>query len=187
MTEEDVREKLFTYCKKIKSAYEVDKEVPVPYKHIYVKEKKETILEIWCFKQDITFYKPLFNRKIPYKGAVITFKTEEILRIKLEKDSAQNTKHVGMPFFIIEVKVKQPTTHELLAYNQKVELIKSIFPYCKFMLCIYGRISPRTHRHCLNFDEIFSVTDINNIPESFGKTIKDLIKTAEAELESISG
>jgi hypothetical protein len=186
VTEEDIREKLLSYCKKIKSAYQVDKEVSVTYKHIYVKGKKETILEIWCFKQDIAFYTPLFDRTIPYKEAAITFKHESLMRIKLEKDSAQHISHVGMPFLIIEVKAKQPNTHILLAYNQKVELIKSIFPYCKFMLCISGEISQRSHRHCLNFDKIVSIKDIDNIPASFCEDIKELIQKADEGLKLIS-
>ena len=44
-------------------------------------------------------------------------------------------------------------------------MIKTIFPYCQFLFLIYGDISARTYRHGVNFDEVISLTNPNDIKE----------------------
>ena len=151
-----------------------------------MKEGSDIVLE--CFKQDIVFFKPLIDKTVSYRGANIQANGQPLIRIKLEKDNAQNTKHVGMPFLIIETKNGQPNTHDILTYVQKVEMIKTIFPYCKFMFCIYGPISPRTYRHGLNFDRIVSIKNVNDENEigKFKELCMHLIQKAEKTLQKIS-
>ena len=188
MTEEEFRNALLEKLQQLHLSYCLDKEVPIPYKHIYVRDGAQTTLEIWCFKQDIVFFKPLFDVAIPYRGATIQYGGQSIIQIKLEKDNAQNTKDIGMPFLIIETKNTQPNTHDILTYAQKAELIKTIFPYCKFVFCIYGTISARTYRHGLNFDGILSITDLNDSNQLRGitQTVRELLGEAQRGLSRLS-
>ena len=178
MNETELRDRLLVELEDTKGALHLDKEVPIPYKHIYLPvTSNKPKLEIWCFKQDIVFYEPLFDKEIRYKDAVIKAGNNDIVDIVLEKDNAQNTSHVGLPHVIIETKVKQPNTHDILTYSQKVEMIKTIFPYCKFIFLIYGTISPRTFRHGLNFDQIISIRDVSSKTEisHFKEIVKKLL------------
>jgi len=81
---------------------------------------------------------------------------------------------------IIETKMgKNINTHELLAYSEKVQMIKTIFPFSRFMMLFFGEPPTRAYRHGLYFDEIeyinnFDDESINNIC----KVIKDLYKNA---------
>ena len=143
----------------------IDKEVPVPYKHIYIPNLPKAILEIWCFKQDICIYEKLFDKKIGYKDArIISSKLDdELIYIKLEKDSSQNSHHVALPYVIIETKMgKNINTHELLAYSEKVQMIKTIFPFCRFIMLFFGEPPTRAYRHGLNFDEILYLDDLSS-------------------------
>lgn len=185
MNEAELRDQLLVELEDIKGALHLGKEVPIPYKHIYLPATpKKPKLEIWCFKQDIVFYEVLFDKTIRYKDAVIKTGSNDIIDIVLEKDNAQNINHVGLPHVIIETKVKQPNTHDILTYSQKVEMIKTIFPYCKFIFLIFGKISPRTFRHGLNFDEIISITDINSELQidHFKKTVKNLLSDVKKDV-----
>lgn len=180
--EDDLRRILLEELYDIKGSLEVGAEVPIPYKHIYLPGNPPK-LEVWCFKQDIVFYKVLFDKKVSYKDAKINSKGKEIIDIILEKDSAQNTQHIGIPYVIIETKREQPNTHEILTYSNKIEMIKTIFPYCKFVFLIFAKISPRTYRHGLYFDEIVYL-DINNsvLVDNFKKLVKKLLKKTREEI-----
>ena len=163
----------------------IEKEVPVPYKHIYLPKAITNELEIWCFKQDICVFEELFHKDIKYKDAkIIDSEKKEILNVKLEKDSAQNSHHVGLPYVIIETKMgKSINTHELLAYAQKVQMIKTIFPYVEYFLLFFGKSPARSYRHGVDFDEIIELDDLT---DSTIDLIKDKITIAyKKSLESI--
>jgi len=187
MIEETFRNTLLRKLKRLNLPYRLDKEVPIPYKHIYVKNDDKVTLEIWCFKQDIVFFKPLFDVNIPYRGATIQYYDQNLINVKLEKDNAQKTKDVGMPFLIIETKCGQ-STHDVMTYSQKAELIKTIFPYCKFIFCIYGNVKQRTFRHGLNFDAIVTISNLNNHSQlqKFYRTVCSLMKKSKDELSRLS-
>jgi hypothetical protein len=126
------------------------KEIRVPYKHIYLSpanQNQKPKLEIWCFKQDLAIYRPLF--------------TEEPSLIGMELALREDYKKVGIPFVILELKDKQPETDVILAYSRKAEMIKSIFPYCRYMLLINGKIDARTYRLGTVFDKILKLPDKN--------------------------
>jgi len=160
MTENELRDILVEKLKGIvKAPYLIDTEVPIPYKHIYIPTNGLTKLELWCFKQDITIYKILFNKTVKQKDSKITKGEETLIEVILEKDSGQNAHHAGLPFVILELKKGQPNTHEILTYSQKAEMIKTIFPYCQFLFLIIGDVSARTYRHGINFDEVVSLKD----------------------------
>lgn len=165
----------------------VDKEVPIPYKHIYLPTSPPK-LEIWSFKQDIVFYKKLFDKSIKQKGTTINYDDTALIDVIIEKDSSQNSHHLGLPLVIIETKKKQPTTHELLTYSQKSQMIKSIFPYCKYVFLIFNKIAPRTYRHGINFDLIRSISDINNQQQinEFKKDISNLLNEVVKNWVNIS-
>ena len=188
MTGPQFQRAVFQSIRTIRSDCKIDMEVPVPYKHIYFREDQKTKLEIWCFKQDIAIYKPLFDKSVPKREAKIIAYDKSEIQIILEKDTAQKTKDVGLPYVIIETKKEQPNVHEVLAYSQKAEMIKTIFPYCKFVFCIYGNISPRTYRHGIAFDRITSIADVRDKREmqNFKREITKLIKEAEKDLRKIS-
>jgi len=169
MNETEIRDKLIEKLKDIVSdPYLIETEVPIPYKHIYIPTGEKTKLEIWCFKQDIVIYKKLFDKTVKQSESKITKGTETIVDVILEKDSGQNSHHLGLPFVILELKKNQPNTHEILTYSQKAEMIKTIFPYCQFLFLIYGDIAARTYRHGINFDEIISLKNINDKNEING-------------------
>lgn len=159
----------------------IDKEVPIPYKHIYIPNPTQTTLEIWCFKQDICIYQKLFDKQIGYKDAVFISKKNrelDIINIKLEKDSSQNSHPVGLPYVIIETKMgKNINTHELLAYSEKVQMIKTIFPFSRFMMLFFGEPPTRAYRYGLNFDEIQHINDLNE--ESINGISKSILKLFE--------
>ncbi|MCZ7400779.1 MAG: hypothetical protein O8C61_00990 [Candidatus Methanoperedens sp.] len=150
----------------IKQGLMLEAEVPVPYKHIYLPNKIINTLEIWCIKQDICLFKELFHKDIKYRDAsIVNMKNynEELLKIKLEKDSSQNSHHVGIPYVIIETKMASNiNTHELLAYSEKVQMIKTIFPYAQYTLLFFGKPPSRAYRHGVNFDSIDYIEDLSN-------------------------
>jgi hypothetical protein len=163
----------------------LESEVPIPYKHIYIPYKNKNVLEIWCFKQDICLYKELINRSIGYRDARIVSdskREEDIIHIVQEKDNAQNSHHVGIPYVIIETKMGEHiNTHELLVYSEKVQMIKTIFPYCKFNMLFFGKPGARAYRHGLNFDDIDYLEDLS---DSGIKVISKKIKAAYLEVVS---
>ena len=169
---------------KIKKHYGIDyiigKEIPVPYRQIYIPKDNKIELEIWCFKQDICIYKTLYEKNIKYRDASINYNGNEIIKIILEKDNAQNKFDVALPLLIIETKMaKTVNTHELLAYSEKVQMIKTIFPYCKYLLLFFGKSPKRAYLHGLNFDRIISIEELTD------NEIKNLIKIIDEELSEV--
>jgi len=135
----------------------VGKEIPVPYKHIYIPVRNS--LEIWCFKQDICVYQKLFDKSVDSRNLDISSNNESILKVTIEKN-ADKEKDVGMPFVIIETKMANAQTDALLATSEKIKMIKSIFPYCKTFLLVFGSPPPSFFRHCSGFDEILFIEDL---------------------------
>jgi len=136
----------------------VDIEIPVPYKHIYIPVRNS--LEIWCFKQDICVYQKLFDKSVDSRNLDISSENKSILKVTIEKN-ADKEKDVGMPFVIIETKMADAQTDALLAASEKINMIKSIFPYCKTFLLIFGSPPPRIFKHCSGFDEILFIIDLD--------------------------
>lgn len=188
LTENELRNIILEKIKDLaKGDVIVDKEVAVPYKHIYT-PKHSNSLEVWCFKQDIAFYHKLYDKSVGYRDAKITDGENSLINIILEKDTVQNTKDVGMPLVIIETKKSQPSSHEIMVYSKKAELIKSIFPYSKFVFLIFDYVSPRTYRHGITFDAIFempNVYDDNSIKE-LRTLIKNLFKEVKHDLFNLN-
>jgi hypothetical protein len=190
LKETELRDKLKEVLADIvKPPYFLDTEVPIPYKHIYIPEEHKTKLELWCFKQDITIYKILFDKSVGQKDSKISKDNETIIVVILEKDSGQHSHPVGLPFVILELKKEQPNTHEILTYSQKAEMIKTIFPYCQFLFLIQGNIAARTYRHGINFDEIISLKDVNNKEEieNLKTTLKKHFNIATKKLSQLKG
>jgi hypothetical protein len=166
--------------KKYNDEYLIGKEIPVPYRQIYIPKDKSVELEIWCFKQDICIYKTLYEKKIKTKDASVYYDGTEILKIKLEKDSDKSD--VGLPLVIIETKMaKTVNTHELLAYSEKVQMIKTIFPYCKYLLLLFGKPPKRAYLHGLNFDRIIGIEELSD------NELKHLHKIINDELFEVKG
>jgi len=191
MNESEIKKRLFKEFQKLDiKPFIIDTEMPIPYKHIYLPaEDGDTKLELWCFKQDITIYKVLFDKSVKYKDSSIVDKQKNVLiDIVLEKDNAQNSHDVGLPFVILELKKSQPNTHEILTYSQKAEMIKTIFPYCQFLFLVYGKVSARTYRHGINFDEIISLEDINDKNEiaKIGRILLKHLKIAQSKLDKLN-
>lgn len=189
MTENELRDILIEKLKDVvKAPYLIDTEVPVPYKHIYIPTDGLTKLELWCFKQDITIYKVLFDKTVKQKDSKIKKDNDTLIEVVLEKDSGQNSHHAGLPFVILELKKGQPNTHEILTYSQKAEMIKTIFPYCQFLFLILGDVSARTYRHGINFDEVISLKDPNDKAEIeiLKKTLKKHFDIAKTRLKQLT-
>ncbi|WP_133474152.1 hypothetical protein [Sediminibacterium goheungense] len=189
MSEKELRDILFQKLKDIvKSPYLIETEVPVPYKHIYIPTDGETKLEIWCFKQDITIYKILFDKTVKQKDSKVMKEAKTLIEVVLEKDSGQNSHHAGLPFVILELKKGQPNTHEILTYSQKAEMIKTIFPYCQFLFLILGDVSARSYRHGINFDQVISLKNPNDDDEIKGlkKILKEHFNIAKTRLKQLT-
>lgn len=187
MTENELRNIVLEKVKDLaKGKVLVDKEVPIPYKHIY-NPGLITDLEVWCFKQDIAFYHKLFDKSVGYKDAKIKSDETTHVNIILEKDNVQNTKDVGLPLVIIETKKSQPSSHEVMIYSQKAELIKSIFPYSKFVFLIFDHVAARTYRHGIHFDEVFEMPNVYDDKSiaNLRKLINRLFKEAKADLTNL--
>jgi hypothetical protein len=175
--------------KSIVKGYEIEEEVPVPYKHIYLRLDNSAKLEIWCFEQDIVIYKTLFDNTVSKKVAEIILSDKSKIQIELERGKAKKEKNIGLPYVIIETKSEQPNVHETLAYSRKAEMIKTIFPYCKYVFCIYGKVDPRTYRHGIAFDRIISIKNTRKNSQDmrdFKNQITELIGEAEKHLKRIS-
>ncbi|GHU76701.1 hypothetical protein FACS189461_4590 [Spirochaetia bacterium] len=166
--------------------YMIGKEISVPYRQIYIPKDNKIELETWCFKQDICIYKTLYQKNRKNKDASINYNGNEIINITFEKDNVQNKNDVALPLLIIETKMaKNITTHELLAYSEKVQMIKTIFPYCKYLLLVFGKPPKRAYLHGLNFDRIIGIeeitkNEIKNILEIINEEmleVKDSIKS----------
>jgi hypothetical protein len=160
----------------------IDKEVPVPYRHIYFPVRNE--LEICCFKQDICIYTKLLDKSIEHREAAITAGNEKILQVVLNKNAPNNERDIGLPFVIIETKMsKNINTHELLAYSEKSKMIKSIFPYCRAYLLCFGDFKRSVYRHGLGFDESFNLENFNDEQcEYIIKKISDNLNDAAARM-----
>jgi hypothetical protein len=168
----------------------LDAEVPVPYKHIYLPGHSLSNLEVWCFKQDICLYKTLIENTVKYKDAQMIDKGNKglpLLDVTLEKDSGQNSHPVGLPYVIIETKMgKHITTHELLAYASKVEMIKTIFPYVQYGLLFFGKPPARAYRHGVGFDDIMYIEQVDSEAiDIVSKYLKDGYKIAIKEMKEI--
>jgi hypothetical protein len=137
----------------------VDKEIPVPYKHIYIPVRNS--LEIWCFKQDICIYSKLFDKTTETKRLTINSSGESILNIHLEKNASKD-KDVGMPFVIVETKMADVKTEDILATSEKIKMIKSIFPYCKAYLLVFDSPRSSVYRLYSGFDEILFMTNLDD-------------------------
>jgi len=151
----------------------IGKEIPVPYKNIYIPVRNT--LEIWCFKQDICIYKKLFDKTVDFKNISLTEGKETLLKVELQ--NIVNGDDVGMPFVIVETKMANTNTHELLASSEKIKMIKTIFPYCKGFLLVFGNpIPPRVYRLCSGFDEILFLDKLDG--EMFEHNTEKIINAA---------
>jgi hypothetical protein len=164
----------------------IDKEVPIPYRHIYFPLRNE--LEICCFKQDICIYTKLLDKSIKHREAAITVGNEKILKVVLNKNAPKSERDIGLPLVIIETKMsKSLKTHELLAYSEKIRMIKIIFPYCKAYLLCFGDFKRSVYRHGSAFDESFNLENLNDkqcdyvikkISDNFNDAVGRMLLTA---------
>jgi len=154
--------------------YEIDKEIYVPFKQIYIPKGDEIELGIWCFKQDICIFKTVIGGKS--KNYSINIDDNKPISIKLKVSPT-----AALPLLIIETKMAKVNTHELLAYSEKVRMIKTIFPYCKFILLSFGEPTEKVYWHCGIFDRIIS---INNFEEKEIKKIIDFIRVELSEVKT---
>ena len=179
MTEADIRDMLLESLRGVvRPPFAIGKEVPVPYKHIYIPPIRRGCrprLEVWCFKQDIVVYRPLLDKSVGHRQACIAKAGLPLVDVVLEKDNAQNTHDVGLPYVIIEVKKQTPNSHEVLAYSQKAQMIKTIFPYCAFLFLVVGRIAARTYRHGVGFDRVLALKDMTDV-----RGVRDLRREVSA-------
>jgi len=154
-----ILEKLKNYDKSETYNCLIEKEIPVPYRQIYIPDRNS--MEIWCFKQDICIYRKLFDKNIDKNNVVISSGDKSLLKIDFE--NIKKKEDVGMPFVIIETKMAKTNTHELLASSEKIRMIKSIFPYCKCILLVFGDLQPpRIYRICSQFDEIIFLSKLDD-------------------------
>jgi len=137
----------------------IGKEVPVPYKHIYIPVRNS--LEISCYKQDICIYQKLYDKSIGSNRTTINTGSEKILDVVIGKNASKE-KDVGMPFVTIETKMDSVKTEALFVASEKTKMIKSIFPYCKSFLIIFGNYHARLFRNCLGFDDILVLQDLSD-------------------------
>ena len=165
-----LQEKLFELLKSvIKEPYYTGMEVAVPYKHVYLPSEQKPKLQIWCFKQDLVIYKPLFSEKPEING----------FEVSLKGDPGKK----GIPYVIVEIKNGQPQTDNILAYSQKAEMIKSIFPYCRYIMLVNEKCHPRTYRLGTIFNEIIHLKDDNDQKET--ETIKRKVLSHLKEAEEL--
>jgi hypothetical protein len=184
--ENDNRDYVLESIKKMyNDEYIIGKEIPVPYRQIYIPKDKNIELEIWCFKQDICIYKTLYEKSIKTGDASINYANNEIIKIKLEKDSHKFD--VALPLLIIETKMgKTVDTHELLAYSEKVQMIKTIFPYCKYLLLLFGIPPKRAYLHGLNFDRIIGIEELSDHElKNLHKIISDELLEVKISINNI--
>jgi hypothetical protein len=146
---------------KYKDEYSIGKEIPVPYRQIYIPKDENAELEIWCFKQDICIYKTLYEKSVKTREVSIIYNDDKTIKIKLQ--NVNDNSDVALPLLIIETKMAEKvTTHELLAYSEKVQMIKTLFPYCKYILLLFGKPPKRVYLHGLNFDRIIGIEELSD-------------------------
>ena len=165
--EKILQKKLYEHLQTIiEKPFLIGMEVAVPYKHVYLPCASKAKLEVWCFNQDILVYQPLFEQK-PEMDCM-----DMIIQSKGNK--------TGMPFVILEIKDGQPTTEDVLAYSKKAEMIKSVFPYCRYVFLVKEKCDPRTYRLGTVFDKIIELKNEDDPKEIEGlkRTIKALLEEA---------
>jgi len=163
--------KLMNNTKTMENNYFIGKEIPVPYKHIYMPVRNS--LEISCYKQDICIYQKLYDKNIGSNKITINTGGENIIDVVIGKNASQE-KDIGMPFVIVEAKMEKVKTEDLIVASEKTKMIKSIFPYCRAFLLIFGNPHARIFRHCLGFDDILIMQDLSdNSCENIIKRIID--------------
>ena len=152
----------------VNDPFQLEAEVPVPYQHVYLpsSSKQHHKMDIWCYNQDIAIFLKLVDKdSIKREYFIKNNNNEPLVDIQIQSDKKKGNKNVdiGLPYVIIELKVGQPNTHDILAYNQKCAMIKTVFPFCHYIFLVHGEIAPRTYRYGVNFDEIIEMKDINEI------------------------
>jgi hypothetical protein len=165
--------------------YKIGKEIPVPYRQIYIPKGKDTELEIWCFKQDICIYKTLYEKSDKTREVSINYNDDKTIKIKLQ--NINDNSDVALPLLIIETKMAEKvTTHELLAYSEKVQMIKTLFPYCKYILLLFGKTPKRAYLHGLNFDRIMGIAELSdNEIKHLHKIINDELFEVKESIDNI--
>lgn len=88
-------------------------------------------------------------------------------------------KHL-IPRVSVEVKIGDPNVHSIIVASQKAEKIKSIYPYLRYLLVVYGvkdGISRKALRHGESIDAIIAIK--NKDFEGLLKIVKNQIETSK--------
>jgi hypothetical protein len=113
-----------------------------------------------------------------------------------QTDILISEKSSGLPLVVIEVKTKEPTTHDILTYSTKAVKHKEVYPYLRYGILIVNETSVprRFFVHNLGFDFAIVLKDLSDeagfkklveIIEGQIKNSEELIKVFNDEKSSI--
>jgi hypothetical protein len=162
--------------KKYRGKYEVNYDENLIYRVIITKKRSNSNAKLQ--------YEPNDPQK-PSRGDY-AFQTDILIS---EKSS-------GLPLVVIEVKTKEPITHDILTYSTKAVKHKEVYPYLRYGILIVNETSVprRFFVHNLGFDFAVVLKDLSDeagfkklveIIEGQIKNSEELIKVFNDEKSSI--
>ena len=127
-------------------------------------ETKRSVLYNIYFDDNGHLCLNLNEKNEPKRGSGQGFEQDIIIFEKNEELFKTSTCIV--PRVIAEVKYESITTHDIIVYTEKSQLIRKVYPYVRYGLILGGlnKIPGRVLRLGLNFDYILCVT-IENLEE----------------------
>jgi len=168
-------------CKKIKS--ELEKKYPGKYDVNYDDNLIYRVIVNITKNGSNSNVKLKYEPDDPQKPARGDYAFQTDILIK-EKSS-------GLPLVVIEVKSKQPSTHDILTYSTKAVKHKEVYPYLRYGILIVDETSVprRFFVHNLGFDFAIVLKDLSD-EAGFKKLVEIIegqIKNSEELIEVFNG
>jgi hypothetical protein len=156
-------------------------------------------------------YEVNYDENLIYRVIITKNGSNSNVKLKYEPDDPQKPargdyafqtdilikeKSSGLPLVVIEVKSKQPSTHDILTYSTKAMKHKEVYPYLRYGIVIFGKttVPRRFFVHNLGFDFAIVLKDLSDeagfkklveIIEGQIKNSEELIKVFNDEKSSI--
>ena len=115
----------------------------------------------------------------------------ELKKVKgLRLESLRKETKLIVPFVIVELKLKNVTSHAMIVYSHTTAEIKDKFPFCMFNMIIYksNKKDITILRQAKNFDRVLSLYKQFSRKGSFmpKDSIKDIVKPISLHLEKLA-
>lgn len=129
---------------------------------------------------------PAFLQAKHYQKDIVFYSESEVEASNFLSLYNSSTESLRIPYLIVELKVENVSTHNLITYSKKAEDIKSLFPFSKYVLVVAdGTRSKKWDWHGREFDEMMSLGVKEENIEFERKDFENLIERVENQFEEI--